>query len=263
MGRVLNVLTQRTVSELRAEVEAKIHRLPLRYFDGNQRGDLLSRVTNDLDNVSQSLQQTIAQVLNSVLTVIAILVMMVWISPLLSLIAIVTIPLAVLVTAMVAKRSKPHFMAQWSNTGRLNGQVEEAFSGHELIKAFGRQEDVERRFDERNEKLYSASWRAQFISGIIMPAIMFLGNLNYVAIAVVGGLRVAVGFAESGRCAGIHPVLAAVHPAADPDRVDGQPDAERRGLGRADLRHPRCRGTDPGSGEPESPGDQRGAHHLR
>ncbi|PXW33990.1 UNVERIFIED_CONTAM: ATP-binding cassette subfamily B protein [Williamsia faeni] len=198
MSRILNVLTQHTVSELRAEVEAKIHRLPLRYFDGNQRGDLLSRVTNDLDNVSQSLQQTIAQVLNSVLTVLAILVMMVWISPLLSLIAIVTVPLAVLVTATVAKRSKPHFMAQWSNTGRLNGQVEEAFSGHELIKAFGRQEDVESRFDERNEKLYSASWRAQFISGIIMPAIMFLGNLNYVAVAVVGGLRVASGSLSLG-----------------------------------------------------------------
>ncbi|ORM38029.1 ABC transporter ATP-binding protein [Williamsia sp. 1135] len=198
MGRLLNVITQRTVREMRADVENKIHRLPLSYFDGTQRGDLLSRVTNDLDNVSQSLQQTIAQLLNSVLTVVAILVMMIYISPLLSLIAIVTIPLAVFVTAQVAKRSKPHFLAQWSSTGRLNGQVEEAFTGHEVIKAFGMQADVEARFDERNEKLYESSWRAQFISGIIMPAIMFLGNLNYVAVAVVGGLRVASGSLSLG-----------------------------------------------------------------
>lgn len=198
MGRLLNVVTQRTVQGMRSDVENKIHRLPLSYFDGNQRGDLLSRVTNDLDNVSQSLQQTIAQLLNSVLMVLAILVMMLWISPLLSLIAIVTIPAAVMVTTLVAKRSKPHFLAQWSSTGRLNGQVEEAFTGHEVIKAFGMQDDVEARFDDRNEKLYESSWRAQFISGIIMPAIMFLGNLNYVAVAVVGGLRVASGSLSLG-----------------------------------------------------------------
>lgn len=198
MGRLLNVVTQRTVCGLRADVEDKIHRLPLSYFDGTQRGDLLSRVTNDLDNVSQSLQQTISQLLNSVLTVVAILVMMIYISPLLSLIAIVTIPLAVIVTAQVAKRSKPHFLAQWSSTGRLNGQVEEAFTGHEVIKAFGMQTDVEERFNARNEKLYESSWRAQFISGIIMPAIMFLGNINYVAVAVVGGLRVASGSLSLG-----------------------------------------------------------------
>lgn len=198
MGRLLNVITQRSVREMRADVENKIHRLPLRYFDGTQRGDLLSRVTNDLDNVSQSLQQTISQLLNSVLMVVAILVMMIYISPLLSLIAIITIPLAVFVTAQVAKRSKPHFLSQWSSTGRLNGQVEEAFSGHEVIKAFGMQADVETRFDDRNEKLYESSWRAQFISGIIMPAIMFLGNINYVAVAVVGGLRVASGSLSLG-----------------------------------------------------------------
>jgi ATP-binding cassette subfamily B protein len=198
MSRILNVVTQRTVKGMRADVEAKIHRLPLSYFDGNQRGDLLSRVTNDLDNVSQSLQQTISQLLNSVLTVVAILVMMIWISPLLSVIAIVTVPLAIVVTTFVAKRSKPHFLAQWSSTGRLNGQVEEAFTGHEVIKAFGMQDEVEARFDERNEKLYESSWRAQFISGIIMPAIMFLGNLNYVAVAVVGGLRVASGSLSLG-----------------------------------------------------------------
>ncbi|MBJ7288071.1 ABC transporter ATP-binding protein [Williamsia sp.] len=193
MSQLLNITVQGTVRELRSEVEDKIHRLPLRYFDTTPRGELLSRVTNDIDNVSQSLQQTISQLLNSLLMVVAILVMMLVISPLLALIALVTVPLAILATTMVAKRSKPHFMAQWKSTGALNAQVEEAFTGHELIKVFGRQDEVEERFDNRNEALYQSSWRAQFISGIIMPAIMFLGNLNYVAIAVVGGLRVASG----------------------------------------------------------------------
>ncbi|SIS00908.1 ABC transporter ATP-binding protein [Williamsia sterculiae] len=193
MGFLLNTLTQRTVQSLRTDVEAKVHRLPLSYFDGSQRGDLLSRVTNDLDNVSQSMQQTVNQFLNSVLMVIAILAVMLWISPLLSLVAVATVPLAFLATAFIAKRSKPHFISQWSSTGSLNAQVEEAFTGHELIKVYGRRDEVEARFDERNAALFESSWRAQFISGTIMPFIMFLGNLNYVAVAVVGGLRVASG----------------------------------------------------------------------
>ncbi|MCH5641095.1 ABC transporter ATP-binding protein/permease [Gordonia sp. ABSL49_1] len=195
---LLNIAVVGTIRGLRADVEAKVHRLPLRYYDSMPRGDLLSRVTNDLDNLSQSLQQTISQFLNSVLTVIALLIMMIWISPLLALIAVITIPLAVGATAFIAKRSKPHFMAQWSSTGKLNAQVEEAFTGHELVKAFGRQSEIEDTFDERNEKLYQSSWRAQFISGAIMPTIMFLGNLNYVAVAVVGGLRVASGALSLG-----------------------------------------------------------------
>ncbi|NDZ95302.1 ABC transporter ATP-binding protein [Streptomyces sp. SID6673] len=195
---LLNIVVVGTIRHLRAEVEEKVHRLPLRYYDASARGDLLSRVTNDLDNLSQSLQQTIAQFLNSVLTVIALLVMMIWISPLLALIAVVTVPLAVIATTQIAKRSKPHFIAQWSSTGALNAQVEEAFTGHELVKAFGRQHEIEATFDDRNSQLYESSWRAQFISGIIMPTIMFLGNLNYVAIAVVGGLRVASGALSLG-----------------------------------------------------------------
>ncbi|MEZ5213225.1 ABC transporter ATP-binding protein [Gordonia sp. (in: high G+C Gram-positive bacteria)] len=190
---LLNQVVVGTIAALRADVETKVHRLPLSYYDAAARGDLLSRVTNDLDNLSQSLQQTISQLLNSILTVIAILIMMLTISPLLSLIAIATVPLAVIATAMIAKRSKPHFIGQWSSTGKLNAQVEETFTGHEIVKAFGRREEVERVFDEQNEALYASSWKAQFISGIIMPAIMFLGNLNYVAVAVVGGLRVASG----------------------------------------------------------------------
>ncbi|MGP3706651.1 ABC transporter ATP-binding protein [Gordonia paraffinivorans] len=195
---LLNDVVAGTIRELRARVEEKIHRLPLRYYDTMPRGELLSRVTNDLDNLSQSMQQTISQLVNSVLTVVALLIMMLWISPLLALIAIATVPLAVVATAVIAKRSKPHFAAQWASTGALNAQVEEAFTGHELVTAFGRQREIEETFDERNEKLYQSSWRAQFISGVIMPAIMFLGNLNYVAIAVVGGLRVASGSLSLG-----------------------------------------------------------------
>lgn len=195
---LLNIVVVGTIRRLRSDVEEKLHRLPLRYYDTMPRGDLLSRVTNDLDNLSQSLQQTISQALNSVLTVIAILVMMLWISPLLALIAVVTIPLALGATALIARRSKPHFTAQWSSTGKLNAQVEEAFTGHEVLQAFGLQREVEDEFDARNDKLYNSSWRAQFISGLVQPAIMFLGNLNYVAVAVVGGLQVASGALSLG-----------------------------------------------------------------
>ncbi|GAA3949644.1 ABC transporter ATP-binding protein [Gordonia caeni] len=190
---LLNQVVVGTVTRLRADVEEKIHKLPLWYYDQSARGDLLSRVTNDLDNLSQSLQQTISQLLNSILMVIAILIMMLTISPLLSLIAVATVPLAVIATALIARRSKPHFVGQWRSTGLLNAQVEESFTGHELVKAFGRRAEVEQTFNEQNEELYASSWKAQFISGIIMPTIMFLGNLNYVAVAVVGGLRVASG----------------------------------------------------------------------
>lgn len=195
---LLNIAVVGTIRRLRADVEAKVHRLPLRYYDTIPRGELLSRVTNDLDNLSQSLQQTISQFLNSVLTVIALLVMMIWISPLLAIIAVVTVPLAAGATMLIARQSKPHFLNQWASTGKLNAQVEEAFTGHELVKVFGRQRQIEDEFDERNEKLYQSSWRAQFISGVIMPTIMFLGNLNYVVIAVVGGLRVASGALSLG-----------------------------------------------------------------
>ncbi|QKT08870.1 ABC transporter ATP-binding protein [Gordonia sp. X0973] len=195
---LLNIVVVGTVTRLRSDVEDKVHRLPLRYYDEEQRGDLLSRVTNDLDNLSQTLQQTIMQFLNSVLMVIGILIMMLWISPLLSIIALLTIPAAGIATAVIAKRSKPHFTKQWSSTGKLNAQIEEAFTGHELVTVFGRQREVMESFDTRNEKLYDSSWRAQFISGIIMPTIMFLGNVNYVVVAVVGGLRVASGSLSLG-----------------------------------------------------------------
>lgn len=195
---VLNGVVQRTVYGLRGEIEAKIHRLPLRYFDRIQRGELLSRVTNDVDNISQSLQQTISQAVTSVLTVVGVLVMMVILSPTLALIALVTIPLTLVITALIAKRSQKLFVAQWKNTGELNGQIEETYTGHALVKVFGRQREVEERFRQKNAELYEASFGAQFISGLIMPAMTFIGNLVYVGIAVVGGLQVASGAMQLG-----------------------------------------------------------------
>jgi len=190
---VLAGVVQRTMYRLRSDVEDKLGRLPLRYVDSQPRGDLLSRVTNDIDNIAQSLQQTISQMLTSILTLVGVLTMMFIISPLLALVAMVTIPVSILGMRFIASRSKERFVAQWRHTGMLNAQVEEAFTGHALVKVFGRQGDVERRFNDKNEELYQASFGAQFISGTIQPMMMFLGNLNYVGIAVIGGLRVASG----------------------------------------------------------------------
>ncbi|MEU7751060.1 ABC transporter ATP-binding protein [Micromonospora sp. NPDC049171] len=197
-GWLLNGVVQRTVLRLRAEVEEKLNRLPLPYFDRQPRGELLSRVTNDIDNISTSLQQTLSQLLTSLLTVVGVLAVMFWISPLLALVALVAVPLSVLVTQRIAKRSQKQFIAQWTHTGELNGQIEEAYTGHELVKVFGRQREVEAAFHAKNEELFRASFGAQFISGIIMPSMMFIGNLSYVAIAVVGGLRVASGTMSLG-----------------------------------------------------------------
>jgi ATP-binding cassette subfamily B protein len=195
---VLNGVVQRTVYRLRQRIEAKIHRLPLRYFDSIQRGELLSRVTNDVDNISQSLQQSISQVVSSLLTVLGVLVMMFLLSPLLALIALVTIPLTLGTTLLIAKRSQKLFVAQWKNTGELNGQIEETYTGHALVKVFGRQNEVQEKFRAKNGELFQASFGAQFVSGLIMPAMTFIGNLVYVGIAVVGGLQVASGSMQLG-----------------------------------------------------------------
>ncbi|MFE4544369.1 ABC transporter ATP-binding protein [Arthrobacter sp. NPDC056727] len=195
---VLNGVVQRTVYRLRERIEAKIHRLPLRYFDSIQRGELLSRVTNDVDNISQSLQQSISQAVTSLLTVLGVLVMMFLLSPVLALIALVTVPLTLVTTALIAKRSQKLFVAQWKHTGELNGQIEETYTGHALVKVFGRQREVEELFREKNAELFEASFGAQFISGLIMPALTFIGNLVYVGIAVVGGLQVASGAMQLG-----------------------------------------------------------------
>ena len=183
---------------LRSDVEDKINRLPLRYFDRLPRGELLSRVTNDIDNVSQSLQQTMSQLLNALLTVVFVFAMMISISWTLALIALVTIPATMVLAGLVMRRSQSKFIAQWRRTGNLNAQVEEAFTGHALVKVFGRQREVQASFELENEELYQASFGAQFLSGLIMPIAMFIGNLNYVIIAVVGGLRVASGTMSLG-----------------------------------------------------------------
>ena len=192
-GYILNFAVQRTVKKLREDVETKLAGLPLSYFDTHPHGEILSRVTNDIDNIAQSLQQSLGQLLGGALTVIGVLIMLVVISPLLSLIALVTIPISVVSTAKIGKRSQKRFVAQWKHLGALNGQIEEAFTGHSLVKVLGRRKEVEARFADKNAELFEASFRAQFISSIIMPAITFVGNINYVAIAVVGGLRVASG----------------------------------------------------------------------
>ena len=186
-------IIQRTMRRLRAEVEDKINRLPLSYIDQQARGDLLSRVTNDIDNIAQSLQQTLNQMLTQVLTLIGVVGFMISIEPVLALVAIVSVPLSIFTMRSIAKRSKARFISQWTHTGALNAQVEETFTGHAIVKAFGRQREVEETFRDTNAQLYSSSFAAQFVSGIIQPAMMFLGNLNYVIIAVLGGLKVTSG----------------------------------------------------------------------
>ena len=198
MGWILTGAVNRTIFGLRRDVEDKLARLPLPYFDSQPRGELLSRVTNDIDNVAQSLQQTLSQLLTSLLTVAAMVAMMFVISPLLALIALVTIPVSMVVTAAIGKRSQPHFVQQWKSTGELNAIVEETFTGHGLVKVFGRGQETRQAFAAKNDDLFAAGFGAQFVSGIIMPTMMFIGNLNYVAIAVVGGLRVASGSMSLG-----------------------------------------------------------------
>ena len=186
-------VAQRTVYGLRKEIDQKLGRLPLKYFDDNSRGDILSRVTNDIDNIANTLSQSATQIITSVFTIVGTLGMMFWISPLLASISLLVIPLSVVATILIAKQSQKQFVAQWDRTGKLNGHVEEMHTGHNVVKVFGRQAEAIETFDRENEGLYEASFKAQFISGTIQPALSFLNNLNYVGIAVIGGLRVAQG----------------------------------------------------------------------
>jgi ATP-binding cassette subfamily B multidrug efflux pump len=192
-GYIMAGVTQRTMYRLRQDADEKLARLPLRYFDDHPRGDVLSRMTNDIDNISQSLQQSLTQMITAALTIVGVLIMMLSISWLLALISVLVVPVSLVVTVLIAKRSQKQFAAQWEHTGDLNGHVEEMFTGHNVVKVFGHQQAAIDEFDEQNEKLYQASFKAQFISGIIMPVMNFVTNLNYVAIAVVGGLMVATG----------------------------------------------------------------------
>lgn len=197
-GYVLNIIVMKVIRKLRDDTEKKLNRLPLNYFDTRQRGDVLSRVTNDVDNVQQALQQAFAQLINSLLTVVGIVIMMFIVSWQLALIALIALPLSGVAAGMIGVRSQKLFAAQWKNTGQLNGQIEESFSGHDLVRVFGRDADMMARFDERNDALYKASFGAQFVSGIIFPVMQFVSYLSYVGIAVVGGLRVASGSMSLG-----------------------------------------------------------------
>jgi len=192
-ARLLNVIVQRTVQALRAEVEDKVHRLPLSYFDSRQRGELLSRVTNDVDNLATALSITIGQLLTSVLTVVAVLVMMLTVSPLLTLITVLTVPLSLWVTRAVARRSRRLFVAQWTNTGRLNAHIEETYSGFTIVKTFGHRAAAQQHFAELNAEVYRTGFAAQFLSSLVAPATAFIGNISYVAVAVIGGFQIATG----------------------------------------------------------------------
>jgi len=192
-ARLLNVTVRRTLQALRADVEDKLHRLPLAYFDSRQRGEVLSRMTNDIDNLQTSLSMTITQLLSAVLTVVTVLAMMLSISPLLTAITLLTVPLALVATRAITQRSQRLFVAQWNNTGRLNAHVEETYSGFTVVRTFGQRAAAEDEFRRLNDDVYQASFGAQFISGLVSPATGFIGNLSYVAVAVVGGVQVATG----------------------------------------------------------------------
>ncbi|MFF5424528.1 MULTISPECIES: ABC transporter ATP-binding protein [unclassified Streptomyces] len=196
--RMSILVINRTVYRMREDVQRKLARLPLSYFDKAKRGEVLSRATNDIDNISQTLQQSMGQLINSLLTIVGVLAMMFWISPLLALVALVTVPVSVVVAARIGKRSQPHFVQQWKSTGALNAHVEEMYSGHALVKVFGRQDESARDFREQNEALYEAGFKAQFNSGVMQPVMFFVSNINYVLVAVVGGLRVASGTLSIG-----------------------------------------------------------------
>ncbi|WP_411069524.1 ABC transporter ATP-binding protein [Streptomyces sp. cmx-4-25] len=196
--RLSITVINRTVYRMREDVQTKLARLPLSYFDKAKRGEVLSRATNDIDNISQTLQQSMGQLINSLLTIVGVLAMMFWISPLLALVALVTVPVSVFVAARIGKRSQPHFVQQWKSTGTLNAHIEEMYTGHALVKVFGRQEESARDFREQNEELYEAGFKAQFNSGVMQPVMFFVSNINYVLVAVVGGLRVASGTLSIG-----------------------------------------------------------------
>jgi ATP-binding cassette subfamily B protein len=191
-------ISQGIVYELRNEVSRKLAKLPLRYFDSHARGDILSRVTNDIDNIANTLQQSLTQIITSLLTIVGVLIMMFSINWLLAGISLLTVPISVVVTVFIARRSQKQFALQWERTGDLNGHVEEMHTGRNIVKVFGREKESEAVFDEKNEKLYQASFKAQFISGIIQPAMNFVGNLNYVSVAVIGGVKVASGTLSLG-----------------------------------------------------------------
>ena len=195
---ILAGVVQRSMYGLRESVELKLNRLPLAYVDAQSRGDLLSRVTNDIDNLAQSLQQTVSSIITSLLTLIGVAAMMFTISPLLAAIALTTVPLSILLIRSIGGRARPRFLQQWKHTGAVNAQAEEVFTGHAIVKSFGRQREVEAQFRNDNDELFEASFGAQFISSLIQPAMLFMGNIQYILIAVVGGIRISAGAISIG-----------------------------------------------------------------
>jgi ATP-binding cassette subfamily B protein len=183
-------VAQKTVYLLRKQVDEKLSRLPLKFFDSRPHGEILSRAVNDMDNISSTLQQSLTQLITSAVTLVGVVVIMLTISPLLSLVVVLTFPLSLLVTTVIAKRSQTYFAQQQRALGHLNGHVEEMYTGHKIVKAFGQESQSIARFDELNEKLYNAGWRAQFVSGMIMPLMMSIGNLGFVFVSVIGGILV-------------------------------------------------------------------------
>lgn len=198
MQYIMAGVAQKTVFDIRNDVSDKLARLPLKFFDSRTHGEILSRVTNDVDNISSTLQQSLTQLISSIVTIIGILIMMLTISPLMTLIALVTLPLSFIVTAMIARRSQKYFAAQQKELGILNGHVEEMYTGHQIIKAFGRENESIARFDEINQRLYHAGWKAQFVSGIIFPLMNFISNIGYVLVCVVGSILVMKNKIEIG-----------------------------------------------------------------
>lgn len=186
-------ISQKVVYDLREEIDQKLAKLPLKFFDSHTHGELLSRFTNDVDNISATLQQSITQVITSVTTIIGVLIMMLSISPLLTLISIIVVPLSGILMMQVVKKSQKYFIGQQRTLGELNGHIEEMYTGHNVVKAFGHEKKAIAEFDEVNDRLYEVGWKAQFLSGLIMPIISFIGNLGYVLVAVVGGVLVTKG----------------------------------------------------------------------
>lgn len=186
-------VSQKVVYNMREEINHKLSTLPLKYFDGNSKGDILSRITNDVDNISNTLQQSVTQLITSIVTIIGVIIMMLTISPSLTLICLFTLPLCLLVTVKVAGKSQKYFTQQWSSTGKLNGHIEEMYSGHSIVKVFCHEQKSIDEFKVENQKLYEVSWKAQFISGIIMPLMSFINNLAYVILCVIGAIRITQG----------------------------------------------------------------------
>lgn len=187
-GWIMTGITQKIVYNLRRDISEKINRMPIKYFESHQYGDVLSRITNDVDTLGTGLNQSVTTIITSVATVIGVLVMMLTISPLMTLISFVTIPVSILLLGLIIKRSQNHFKMQQEYLGNINGQIEESFAGQLVIKAFNREKSVEKTFNDTNEILYESAWKSQFISGIMQPVMMFVGNLGYAGVAISGAM---------------------------------------------------------------------------